>query len=105
MSSLLKMIEQSVYFAYVLKEQVNYYLKFMPQIYFVLIFSKYLVAVKRSLSTRAVYLNPVPPTPMSFTPELIKCFQLQSSTHKKRHRHMKNVCADCVAETLYVTLH
>lgn len=64
----------------------------MPQIYFVLIFSKHLVTVKLSLSTRAVYPNPFPPTPMSFTPEQIKCFQLQSSTQKKKHRHVKNLC-------------
>lgn len=38
----------------------------MPQIYFVLIFSKHLVTVKLSLSTKAVYLNPFPPTPDVF---------------------------------------
>lgn len=98
------MIEQSVCFAYLLKEQVKYYLKFTPEIYFVLIFSKHLVIVKLSLSTRAVYLNPFPPTPDVFYSRADKMLSItELCSQEKIQTREKRVCRLCGRDAVHYT--
>lgn len=75
----------------------------MPQIYFVLIFSKQLVTVKLSLSTRAVYLNPFPPTLNVFYSVADKKFSI-TELYSQEDIYVWETCVECVAETLHIVL-